>query len=140
MSARLTALCGAACLLHADVALSVAMSPQQRQQQQQDPTPPAQPPFKSPAPAFPTAWFGGDPNGFEYQDPRQLKKMAGNRAVFMSWPEMMPASDWSNGTEVMAAACTGFKDALGPNGTAVFGCNSHGRSCSSRVVQSDLSC
>lgn len=49
--------------------------------------------------------------------------MRGYRAVFMSWPEMMVASNWTNGTEVMAAACEGFKAALGPNGTAVFGYN-----------------
>eukprot|EP00937_MAST-01D_sp_MAST-1D-sp2_P006069 g6069.t1 len=41
----------------------------------------------------------------------------------MSWPEMMLATNWTNGTEIMAAACEGFKDALGPNGTAVFGYN-----------------
>ena len=89
----------------------------------QDPKPPAQPPFASPTPDFPTAWFGGNGNAFEYQDPKQLESMRGYRAVFMSWPEMMVASNWSNGTEVMAAACEGFKDALGPNGTAVFGYN-----------------
>jgi len=49
--------------------------------------------------------------------------MSGYRAIFMSWAEMMVAAEWTNGTEVMAAACEGFKDALGPNGTAVFGYN-----------------
>jgi hypothetical protein len=48
---------------------------------------------------------------------------SGYRAIFMSWAEMMLATNWTNGTEVMAAACEGFKDALGPNGTAVFGYN-----------------
>lgn len=33
------------------------------------------------------------------------------------------ASKGTNGTEVMADACEGLKDALGPNGTAVFGYN-----------------
>jgi hypothetical protein len=86
-------------------------------------SPPAQPPFASPGDVFPTAWFGGDGKAFEYQDPKQLDSMRGYRAVFMSWPEMMVKSNWSNGTEVMAAACEGFKGALGPNGTAVFGYN-----------------
>jgi len=49
--------------------------------------------------------------------------MGGYRAIFMSWAEMMLGSNWTNGTEIMAAACEGFKDALGPNGTAVFGYN-----------------
>eukprot|EP00040_Diaphanoeca_grandis_P014648 m.74461 g.74461 ORF g.74461 m.74461 type:complete len:403 (-) comp24661_c1_seq1:335-1543(-) len=88
-----------------------------------NPTPPAQPPFATPAPKFPTAWFGGNPTGFEYQDPQQLDSMRGYRAIFVSWPEMMVTSNWANGTEVMAAACEGFKDALGPNGTTVFGYN-----------------
>lgn len=87
------------------------------------PKPPAQPPFASPSPDFPTAWFGANPKAFDYQDPQQLKSMQGYRAVFMSWPEMMVAADWANGTEIMASACEGFKDALGPNGTAVFGYN-----------------
>merc|ERR1712127_501952 len=89
----------------------------------QDPTPPSQPPFKSPAPVFPTAWFGGNPTEFEYQDARQLDSMRGYRAIYVSWAEMMVAANWTNGTEVMAAACEGFKDALGDNGTAVFGYN-----------------
>jgi len=89
----------------------------------QDPTPPAQPPFPAPNPVFPTAWFGGNGNAFEYQDAKQIDSMRGYRAVFVSWPEMMTKSNWSNGTEVMAAACEGFKDALGANGTAVFGYN-----------------
>eukprot|EP01047_Picozoa_sp_COSAG01_P051223 COSAG01_NODE_5258_length_4379_cov_23.575467_3_plen_412_part_00 len=84
---------------------------------------PAQPPFPSPGDVFPTAWFGGDGNAFEFEDPKQLDSMRGYRAVFMSWPEMMVKSKWSNGTEVMATACEGFKAALGPNGTAVFGYN-----------------
>jgi hypothetical protein len=87
------------------------------------PQAPAQPPFPSPGDAFPTAWFGGDGSAFEFEDPKQLNSMRGYRAVFMSWPEMMVKSNWSNGTEVMASACEGFKDALGPNGTAVFGYN-----------------
>ena len=49
--------------------------------------------------------------------------MSGYRAIFMSWAEMMVGSNWTNGTEIMAAACEGFKDALGPNGTSVFGYN-----------------
>jgi hypothetical protein len=85
--------------------------------------PPAQPPFASPSPTFPTAWFGADPTAFEYQNPKTLQQMSGYRAIFMSWAEMMVAAEWTNGTEVMAAACEGFKDALGPNGTAVFGYN-----------------
>ena len=89
----------------------------------QAPAAPARPPFASPAPVFPTAWFGGNPKGFEYRDPIQLKSMGGYRAVYVSWPEMMVASNWTNGTEIMAEACEGFKDALGPNGTAVFGYN-----------------
>jgi hypothetical protein len=87
------------------------------------PKPPAQPPFGSPAPKFATAWFGANPEAFDYQDPQQLETMRGYRAVFMSWPEMMEAADWANGTEIMASACEGFKAALGPNGTAVFGYN-----------------
>lgn len=89
----------------------------------QAPKPPAQPPFPSPKPVFPTAWFGANPKGFEYQDNRTLQQMSGYRAIFMSWAEMMLASNWTNGTEIMAAACEGFKNALGPNGTAVFGYN-----------------
>lgn len=88
-----------------------------------NPKPPAQPPFASASPIFPTAWFGADPKAFEYQNPQKLKQMGGYRAIFMSWPEMMLAANWTNGTEIMAAACEGFKDALGPNGTVVFGYN-----------------
>lgn len=88
-----------------------------------NPTPPSQPPFPSPFPVFPTAWFGANPHAFEYKDPRMLAKMSGYRAIFMSWAEMLTASNWKNGTEIMAEACTGFKNALGPNGTAVFGYN-----------------
>lgn len=82
----------------------------------QGPKPPAEPPFPSPKPVFPTAWFGADPKAFEYQNPAKLKAMSGYRAIFMSWAEMMLGSNWTNGTEIMAAACEGFKDALGPNG------------------------
>eukprot|EP00038_Savillea_parva_P010380 m.189915 g.189915 ORF g.189915 m.189915 type:complete len:412 (-) comp17888_c0_seq1:248-1483(-) len=89
----------------------------------QTPHPPGQPPFPTPLPVFPTAWFGADPTAFEYQDPAKLKQMSGYRAIFMSWAEMMIGANWTNGTEIMAAACEGFKDALGPNGTAVFGYN-----------------
>ena len=49
--------------------------------------------------------------------------MSGYRAIFMSWAEMMTAANWTNGTAIMADACSGFKGALGPNGTAVFGYN-----------------
>ena len=49
--------------------------------------------------------------------------MRGYRAIYVSWAEMMVAANWTNGTEVMATACEGFKDALGDNGTAVFGYN-----------------
>ena len=58
------------------------------------PTPPAQPPFPTPDPVFPTAWFGGNGNGYEYQNPKQLDSMQGYRAIFVSWPEMMTASNW----------------------------------------------
>jgi hypothetical protein len=37
--------------------------------------PPAVPPFASPKPVFPTAWFGANPNAFEYQNPQTLKEM-----------------------------------------------------------------
>ena len=49
--------------------------------------------------------------------------MRGYRAVYASWPEMMPPPNSTNGTDVMAAACEGLKGMLGPNGTAVFGYN-----------------
>ena len=63
-------------------------------------TPPAQPPFASPGATFPTAWFGANPQGLDYQDPKQLDSMRGYRAVFVSWPEMMMEANWTNGTEV----------------------------------------
>jgi len=113
----------AAQLLHAVSAAEAAVSSPRNAGAEANPTPPGQPPFPSPNPVFPTAWFGGDATAFEYKNPVQLKSMAGYRAVFMSWPEMMTASNWTNGTEVMADACEGLKDALGPNGTAVFGYN-----------------
>lgn len=105
------------------IAVSVLCFSATMVQAQDPPKPPAEPPFASPAPIFPTAWFGGNPTGFEYEDPKQLESMKGYRAVFVSWPEMMVKSNWTNGTDVMGAACEGFKDALGPNGTAVFGYN-----------------
>lgn len=87
------------------------------------PKPPATPPFPDPVPVFPTAWFGGNPKAFDYQNPAQVESMKGYRAIYMSWPEMMLTTNWTDGTEIMAEACEGLKDALGPNGTAVFGYN-----------------
>ena len=55
-----------------------------------NPTPPCQPPFPSPNPVSPTAWFGGDATAFEYKNPVQLKSMAGYVVCTTSTSTSMP--------------------------------------------------
>jgi len=81
--------------------------------------PPAAPGWPSPLPRFPSSWFGANMRSFEFAEPAELAQLKRYTQVLASWPELVLASGFSNGTAIAVEDATRMKALLGPQ-TSVF--------------------
>jgi len=82
-------------------------------------SPPAAPGWPSPLPRFPSSWFGANMRSFEFAEPAELAQLKRYTQVLASWPELVLASGFSNGTAIAVEDATRMKALLGPQ-TSVF--------------------
>lgn len=80
---------------------------------------PISPPWPSPAPAFPSSWFGANTKTYEFNDPKELAVLKKYKHALASWPELQFAYNFSNATSIATDDAEALKMLLGPS-TPIF--------------------